>query len=202
MITDIISLGREVRVANLAMDTASYAATNVQVLTAADKIDAFTTSDPLEMLEDALNQPVMRPNTIVFGQAEWSALRRHPKINKAVNGNSGDTGLAMRAAIAELLEVEQVLVGRSLVNTANIGQTANLQRAWAGGIALLHLNALADNRTGTTWGFTAQYKTRVASQTADYDIGMRGGVRVRIGESVKEVISAPDLGYLLSDVLT
>ena len=202
MLTDIIDLGREVRVANIVMNTASYAPTNVQVLTAADKIDAFTTSDPLEMLEDALNQMVMRANTAVLPQGVWSVLRRHPKINKAVNANSGDTGLATLHAVAEMLELEQILIGRSWANVANIGQAPDLQRAWQGGIALLHLNQLADNRTGTTWGFTAPYKTRVVTQKFDDKIGLRGGIRVRVGEGVKEVVSAPDLGYFLSDVLT
>lgn len=202
MLTDIIDLGREVRVANIVMSTASYAPTNVQVLTAADKIDAFATSDPLEMLEDALNQMVMRANTAVLPQGVWSVLRRHPKINKAVNANSGDTGLATLHAVAEMLELEQILIGRSWANVANIGQAPDLQRAWQGGIALLHLNQLADNRTGTTWGFTAPYKTRVVTQKFDDKIGLRGGIRVRVGEGVKEVVSAPDLGYFLSDVLT
>jgi hypothetical protein len=31
----------------------------------------------------------------------------------------------------------------------------------------------------------------------DSKIGLSGGVRLRVGEKVKEVIAAPDLGYLI-----
>ena len=65
---------------------------------------------------------------------------------------------------------------------------------------MTYQDPMADNRTGTTWGFTAQHGTPFAAQWFDKDIGLKGGQRVRVGESVKEVVSAKDLGYLLETV--
>jgi hypothetical protein len=97
-----------------------------------------------------------------------------------------------------VLELDAVYVGESYVNSAKKGQTATLARVWGKFFALLYRDSLADASRGTTFGFTAQFGGRIAGSFEDKDIGMRGGLRVRVGESVKEVVSANDLGYLFS----
>lgn len=198
-LTNLLNLDREVRVANLAFSSDSYATNNTEALSAGDRFDD-PDSDPLQILEDAKNTPVMTPNVITFGQAAWSAFRMHPKVVKAVHGNSGDSGMASQKQVAELLEVDKLLVGKALVNTARKGQNANLQRAWGNKVSLHYQDAMADNRNGTTWGFTAPFKQRESSQWFDKNIGARGGQRVRVVESLKEVVSAKDLGYLIETV--
>lgn len=53
-----------------------------------------------------------------------------------------------------------------------------------------------------TFGFTAQSGSRVANSIADPDIGMRGGQRVRVGESVRELIVAGDCGYFFQNAVS
>lgn len=198
-LTNLILLDREVRVANLVFNPATYAAANQETLAAGDQF-SNPDADVLRIIEEGLNTPIMRPNVAVFGQSAWSALRRHPQINKAVHGNSGDAGMATRQQVAELFELQEILVGQSLLNTARKGQPVAMQQVWGNSAAFIMRDSMADNRNGTTFGFTAQYKTRVAGAVSDRDIGLHGGQRVRVGESVKEVISAPDLGYLMRNV--
>ena len=71
-------------------------------------------------------------------------------------------------------------------------------RVWGKSCAILHRNMNADTEFGVTFGFTAQFGNRVAGTIVDPDIGIYGGERVRVGESVKELVTAPDLGYLFS----
>ena len=52
-----------------------------------------------------------------------------------------------------------------------------------------------------TFGYTAQFKDRVSGSIVDPDIGLRGGQRVRVGESVKELVVAKDAGYLFENVI-
>ena len=59
----------------------------------------------------------------------------------------------------------------------------------------------ADANGGITFGFTAQWGTRIAGAVPDNRIGLRGGQRVRVGESVKELIIAPDLGYFIQNAV-
>lgn len=195
-LTNLILLDREVRVSSLLSSTSNYDAANVETLTTGAQF-SDPDADVLGIMEDAFNAPVMRPNVATFGQVAWSAFRRHPQVVKAVHGNSGDAGMASRAQVAELLEVSKVLVGQARVNTARKGQAASLQQAWGDMVSLIYQDVMANNRNGTTYGFTAQYKTRLAGSEYDRDIGLRGGERVRVGESVKEVVSAKSLGYLL-----
>jgi hypothetical protein len=72
---------------------------------------------------------------------------------------------------------------------------------WGKHISLLFINKLADAQSGITWGWTAQYGTRVAMQAQDSDIGLRGGVMVRAGETLGEQVIANDVGYFIQNAV-
>ena len=206
MLSGLILLGREIRVAHQVFSAATYNG-NSENVAATDRFDN-PNSDPLEYLLDVLDRPIMRPNVAVLGQSEWRALRTHPVIAKAVHGNAGDKGAATREQVAELLEIDQILVGRARVNLSKPGQQAKIAPAWSGGMSLLYQDTAAAKIAGVvdganvTFGFTAEYGSRIAGAESDSKIGLRGGVRVRVGESVKEVVCAPQLGFFLKDVVT
>ena len=106
-----------------------------------------------------------------------------------------------RSFLAELLEFEEVAVGSALVNTARKWQTAALARAWGKHCALIYRKLIADTQGGTTYGYTAQWGDRLAGATPDSKIGLRGGQRARVGEYVKEIICANDLGYMFGNAV-
>lgn len=197
--TDLIMLDREVRVANLVFDPATY--THKIALSTGSKWDEETYNPIPDMLE-YLDTPIMRPNVAVMGQAAWTALRTNAAVVKAAHGNSGDAGAAARQAVADLLEVDQIIVGQGWVNTARKGQTPNIQRVWGDSCAFLHQNPVADTRNGVTFGYTAQFGDRVSGQMEEPRVGLRGSLRVRTGESVSEQIAAPDAGFLVQTVKT
>ena len=89
-----------------------------------------------------------------------------------------------------------------MVNTAKPGQAPALQRAWGKHIAMLHLNSMASiEQGGITFGMTADYGGRIAGRIEDKDIGLQGGVRIRTGERVKELIIAKDVGYFIQNAV-
>lgn len=193
--TDLILLDREIRVADLVMDSNQFGTDNK--LAVSNPWTDDTNGTPLDDILESIDSPIMRPNVVTFGQADWRAFSRHPQVVKAVHGNSGDSGIATRQQVANLLEVEEVLVGQSYVNNSRKGQDAAFSRVWSGVLAF-HRNQAANTRNGITFGMTGQYQDRIAGQWEDKDIGLKGGQRVRVGESVKELLSAPDLGFLLT----
>jgi hypothetical protein len=138
---------------------------------------------------------------MVLGRQVFTKLAMHPQVVKAVHGNSGDSGIASRKQVADLFELEEILVGEARVNTARKGQAMSLSQAWGKHLALLHRDKTADTRSGVTFGVTAQFGTRVAGSIPDKDIGLRGGERVRAGESVQEVITAADLGFFIQNAV-
>jgi hypothetical protein len=200
-LTNLIELDREVRVANAVFNANNYAAANKQTLSGTSQFSDFTNSDPIDVITTALDGMVMRPNIMVIGRLAFSKLARHPKVVKAYYGTGNDTGVATKNAIAELFELEEVLVGEAFVNTARKGQAASVSRAWGKHIALINRDNTADLDRGVTFMLTAQFGDRIAGSQPDGDIGMRGGERVRSGESVAEIILANDLGYFIQNAV-
>lgn len=200
-LTNLVALDREIRVASLVFNSASYDASMVQTLSGTSQFSDFTNSDPISTIMAALDSMIMRGTIAVMGRAVYTKIVSHPKIVKAFNGTAGDTGIVPKSFLASLFELDDVLVGEGWVNTAKKGQTPSLTRVWGKNIALLYRDNLASAERGTTFGFTAQYGTKVAGSIQDPDVGMKGGVRVRSGESVQELVSANDLGYFIQNAI-
>lgn len=197
-LTNLIELDRELRVARRVFNPDTYAASNQVTLSGSDQF-SHPDSDPIRVLLERMDTLILRPNELTFGQGAWRDMRMHPKVVKATNRNSGDSGVAAREAVAELLEVDKIHVGRALVNNARIGQPANMQTAWGNHIAMLHIDRLVGLQQGASFGFTVPYGHRETSQWFDKNIGRKGGTRIRVGESLAEVISAPSLGYFIQN---
>jgi hypothetical protein len=197
---NLIELGREVRTANLVFNKKSYTSGLTKTLTGNEQW-SHDDSKPIEHLLAALDAPVMRPNIMVLGQKAATALRTNKTILKAYNGNLGDSGLVPLAFLEEMFELEKIYVGQALINTVNQAKKAVLNRAWGNHCALIYRDRLADVNGGITFGLTAQFGTREVRDIFDENMGMRGGYNVRVGESVKELITAPDLGFFLENVI-
>jgi hypothetical protein len=200
-VMDLTLLGREKRVADLVFDDTQYAAANKVTLSGTSQWSDFTNSNPISDILTGLDASVIRPNVMVIGRAAWTKLIQHPKIVKATYGDATDAGVARRRDVAELFELEEILVGQAWVNTAKKGQAATIARVWGKHATLFYRNKTAGARRGTTFGFTARFGSRLAGSMPDSKIGLKGGQRVRAGESVKEVITANDLGYHIKNAV-
>lgn len=200
--SDLILLDREVRTSNLVFNSTSYQAGLKSVLSGTAQFNDKANSSPIDVIMDALDKMIIRGNTMTLGAEVASQLLRHPDILKGFHGNSGDKGKATLAYLADLFDLQNVYVGQARVNAARKGQTVNLQRSWGKHVSLSHLNPHANAMNQLpTFCLTAQYKTRVAGNKPDDSIGLRGGQLVRVGESVKELIIAQDLGYLIENAV-
>jgi hypothetical protein len=74
-----------------------------------------------------------------------------------------------------------------------------MSRVWGKHCALLYISEQMADADQPTFGFTAQFGTRIAGTIDEPRSGLRGGQRVRVGESVLEVISANDTGYMFQN---
>lgn len=201
MLTHLLQLDRERRVSNLIFNAGSYGAGLSEALSGTAQWNDTVNSDPVAKIGDSIDKPLIRPNTLVLGRASWTALRRHPKIVQAINNTNQSSGMVSRQQVADLFELQQVLVGESFVNTARKGQAATFARVWGKSAALIYVDANAATIDQPTFGFTGQWGGRVAGSISDPKKGLRGSEVVRVGESLKEVVSANDLGYYLGAVI-
>lgn len=204
--TGLVQLDREVRVAGKVFAAATYPAANKVVLAGASQW-SDAASDPLTAILTAMDGMLVRPNVLVLGRAVFTKLVTHAKIVQAIRNTAQGAGKATARELAELLEVQEVLIGEAWVNTAKKGQAAVMARAWGKHAAMLFRNRAAiqaktaNNQNGVTFGFTAQFGDKVAGSIPEPKIGLRGSERIRSGESVKEVISAADTGYFFENAV-
>lgn len=203
-LTNLIELDREVRVARIVQDVNNYAADKRVALAGTGKFSDYENSDPYGVIDDAFSKAlVYRPNRMSMGGGVWSKLKRHPRLIKAVKGGLAEDGAITKAQFAELFELapENVLIGEALLNTTKKGQEARLERVWGNSIQLAFIDTAKRSSTdfNITWGFTAEYGNRISGSIPDADIGLEGGERVRVGERVKELICAKDVGVIITN---
>lgn len=206
LLTDLVALDREVRVANLLNNPNNYPSANKTTLSGTSQWSDYTNSDPVSAILTTMDGMLIRPNKMVVGRAVYTKLRMHPKVVAAVfklGGNAETGGIVALQAIADTLELEEIIVGEGWMNTAKKGQPVSVQRIWGKNALLFYQNPVLASPQGVmTFGFTAQWGARIAGVIEqDSDIGLRGGTRVRVGESVTEVITASDTGYLFQNAV-
>lgn len=198
MLSGLIVLSREVRVAAMVQSTANY--NHSDTLSGTDQFDD-PASDPGALILDAISTPFARPNIAVTNLAVYNVLRRHPKIVSALNGSGSTNGMVTRQQLAEFFELDELLVGEGFVNTAKPGQTPVYARVWGNNFALLRRAPIVSAKGEPSWGFTAEFGSRVAKRIDEPKTGLRGAVRVRVGESTGEIIQSKEAGYLLKDAI-
>ncbi|MGE9985713.1 hypothetical protein [Desulfovibrio sp. SGI.169] len=198
-IMGLLRLDRECRVASIVQDAGNYASANVKTLTAGQGVDNDNT-DAESLIFDLLETPIVRPNVAVMSRLVWSKLSRNAKLVKAIKGSLGSAKVTPEEFTAHF-ELAALHIGPARVSRTPKGRAPSLERVWGPTIAFHYRDLAATEQRGVTWGVTVPYGTPVAGATPDGNIGLRGGVRVRAGESLKELVLAKDAGCLLRNVI-
>jgi hypothetical protein len=201
MLTNLVMLDREIRVAGEVFDANLYPAANKTTLAGGSQWSDYVNSNPLSAIMTALDTPLVRPNKMVIGRAAWTVLRQHPKVVQAVYKSFQGAGTISKEQMAELLEIETILVGSGFVNTARKGQAPAYARVWGKHCSLIYSSVQAAQTMQPNFGFTAQFGTKIAGDIPQPAKGLRGGVLVRAGESVKEVFPSPDVAYFFQNAV-
>lgn len=198
-----VELDRERRVAGMMYDLNNYLPTQRTSLTGTDKWTDYTNSDPVGNIKTAIETTFIQANTIVMGKNVWNVLRRHPKIVGACNPNSlNQEGFATIEAFKTLFDLANVYIGSSRANVTAKGLTPTYSYLWGGHCAVYYQEPMANNFNGMpTFGYTVPYLGRRVVTIPDQKMGGYGGYNVLAGESLKELIICPDLGYLMRDVI-
>ncbi len=201
-LTGLVKLGREVRVARLVQDPNNFLAGYKVALVGTDKFSDYDDSDPISVLDTALNTPIVRPNVLAMSKPVWSVMKRHPKLIAALYGVASQRGSVRREDLADELEVQEILVGEARINGAKPGQAVNLGGCWGPHITAFFRDRNAGiTQGGVTFGVSVPRKGFQAGSKPDSNIGVEGGQLVRAWESIDEVIVAPEVGYLIQNVL-
>ena len=207
-VTDLVMLDREQRTVNIVFGLNTYDSTLRTTLSGTSQWSDYTNSNPELAIKNAMDLMLVRPNIAVIGRQAWTVLSSHPRILNAMRGYSGSSinaagdnaGSISTQALASYLGLQEIIVGDSFASTVKVGQAEAYSRLWGKHFSLLVRNPNADLlRGGVTFGLTAQLGQRIAGTIVDPDVGASGGVRVRVAESVKEVVMSNRAGYLFQN---
>lgn len=130
-----LRLAQEVRIATLLTTSGSYDSGNVQTLTGSDRWDSSGGGDPLAVIDTARASvwPGPRTKLVAFcGIDVWLKLKRHPQILDLVKGGAttSDAAIVSKQKFAELIEVDEFVVGEARQIATNPGQTSASTRVW------------------------------------------------------------------------
>ncbi|PKO17125.1 hypothetical protein CVU37_10015 [candidate division BRC1 bacterium HGW-BRC1-1] len=127
-LTEKILLNREIQ-----LETTLRTNTHVEELEVEDSGGwAGETSNPFANL-DAAGMRIMsgiqrRPNTLVVGYAVFDILRNHPRIIERVQHCM--PGVVTTDLLAQLFDLDRVVVGRAMKNSAPLGRSPDMHPVW------------------------------------------------------------------------
>jgi len=116
------------------MQTTGTFGTNYTTLTVAagTRWDIYATSDPIGDIEtgiESVRSQTFRPaNTLVLGQETWNKLKHHPDLIDRIK--YGGYGKMSPQALADLLDLDQVIIGAAGRESAVEGQDSSLAYIW------------------------------------------------------------------------
>lgn len=207
MVTQILLLKREIRVAGMLFNASNYATGLKLTLDGTSgkyRWDDATNGDPLTQMENAIKDMIVKPNVGTMGPDVWLAVRRHPKTISRLYGSASTRGTARKEDVAAELGLERIEVGEAFKDSAAKGQAASMARVWGNYCALTRVErSLTSAQTVMpTFAMTAQYGTRIAGTYFDPRRGKKGVEVVKVVESVKELVSWQSAGYLFTTPVT
>jgi hypothetical protein len=199
-VTELVMLNREVRTARVVEDATNYRPENVRVLSGTSQWSDYANSNPISDMLAALDEPLVRPTTAGCSLYVWRILRQHPKVLAYVKGSLTDEMLS-REVLRDALELQNFVVGttrakglpRNITNAPTVPP-----RIWNKHFWMIGVDPLAQllNMNRPTFLLTAQFGQKVSGRILDPDMGLKGGVRIRAGEMVRETVVSKECGYL------
>ncbi len=212
-LANAILLDREIEVAAPLCDPSIIE--NNDDLSGNDQWSDYTAghSDPVRTIIAAHDSLPRRANTFLAGRDVISVLRTHPVILDALRLTSS-AGLASLEQLARLFEVDEVLIGDAFKDTAgeNLAEDKELiwQESGGGGMALLFYrdrtppSPLMDQPTlGYLPTMGGGVPTMRTYRWVDQNYGTEGGVtRIKVETAYAPLISAPDMAFLWTSVLS
>lgn len=208
MLTDLLLLDRERTVSTLTTTAGNYGANYKAALSGGDRWDVYATSDPLSNVETGKAACFVEPNVCIMGAQVWRKLKQHPQILDRISGGSTNASPAMvtERLVAELFEVDQVLIGRAKYNTANMGASASFDYVWGKQVVLAYVESSPSLQGVSAWKsfLWRQLASAIGYQVRTYrDESLGGGgefIEVETSDDAKAVCA--DAAYLLYTVIT
>jgi len=168
-------------------------------------------STPIEDIQAGkiavLGQTGFEPNTLTMGAEVWSALRDHPDIVDRIKYGQtpGSPAQVTRQAVAALMELDEILVTKAIVNTAAEGQTPS--HSFIGGkSALLSYRPSSPGILVPSAGYTFSWTGHLGAgamggRIKRFRMESLAADRIELEMAFDQKVVAPELGYFFTTVV-
>lgn len=167
----------------------------------------YAGSDPFTDIEDGLDevegQTGRRPNRLVLGPIGWRRLKHHPDFIDRIRGGAttGNPAQVNLRLLAQLLEIDEVLVGRGIYRTSDEGATLTLGRIFDDDALLLYTPSSPSIMTPSA-GYTFYWRPLTGGGIEFMRRGRQDRERFDWIEShsyFDQIVTEPESGYFFSD---
>ena len=168
----------------------------------------YANSDPVNDVEvgrsSIRSTTGLLPNKMILGYDVFRQLKHHPDIIDRIK--YVQKGIVTADLIAQVFEIEQLLVGRAIKNTGSEGLADSFTDVWGKNSILMHTAPPETQGVNPSLGYTFRWEAPLlggrgmaAEVWDDPDGGNFENVRVQMYQDEK--IAASELGYLIADTV-
>lgn len=196
---DQVSLNWEKETATLLTTAANYPTGHKTTLAGASQWSDYDGSDPFSDIDTAMEAILTAtgrmPNKIGMGYQVWRVLRRHPDLLARVDAR--DTAELSLQDVARLFEVDEILVGRAVYNTANEGATLSNSFIWGKHVVIAYVAPRPSKKTASlTYQFMKQRPRTVRYREEQIKSDV-----IRVERNSVSKIIAGQCGYLFTNAV-
>lgn len=177
--------------------------TQNKTLSGTSQYNDVDNSDPLEdfaeaqtAIEDAVGQ---KANLAVMSASVGRQLRKHPQILDRLGYKHNRVGMITDQELAQVLDVDEVLIGRVLNNTAKEGQTDVIAPVWGKNI-ILAVSPKSAAKNQISLGYRIQKGTPRRVNRFNLD-DPTGAEQINIDDWYDQLISNAKAAFLIKDAI-
>jgi len=202
MLKDKLYLGWEYRVALQCTSTSNVGSSTATASAWTD----YTNSNPIGNIRTAIynveGATGYRPNSIIFGRYAWFHFLQNDDVQANLFGTvtgQGSPKIVTRQSVATMLELDRVLVGGGIYNTAQEGQSASLSNLWNDQV-LVYFAPLQPRKDVPSFMYAFRWGKVMNMEARVYDLPRNHAEEIELGYYQDEKITASALGFLLTGV--
>lgn len=174
----------------------------------------YTNSDPIQDVEEGIDTILgatgLKPNKLVLGREVYSQLRNHPDVIDRIKASGGvgpnSPAVIMLAAMAQIFDLDEVLVSNAVYNSATEGATESSSFIVGKNALLVHspdAPGLMVPAAGYTfsWSQYTGVTNPMGVATSRYDRPELKSVEVEAEMAYDMKLVSADLGYFFSGIV-
>jgi hypothetical protein len=193
-LVDMLTLDAEVRARDAVVNALTTAGYSTTPTTKWDQANSTPITDLKNTIVAVSQRIGVRPTTVVISRPVWEVLIEHSQVADRLKFTNATFSTDI---LARWLEVREVVIGDMVMDTAVEGATPNLQYVWGDRVVI----AFVPQRPAINQPAFAYRPTLSNFVVERYRDEPSRSTVIRVRHEVAEVVTAPDAGHLLNDVL-